>query len=81
MASGQTDLNLRQEIVAGNYALSFALVHYLATEEKTGILKAYFDAWAAGRTADQAFSAAFGATDLTALSKALVAHARARLLP
>ena len=80
MNSGQTNIHLRQEVVGRNYALSWAFVHYLANEDKTGILNAYFKALVAGRTPQQAFAAAFGTTDLSALSKALVIYARKRLL-
>jgi len=80
MNSGQTNIHVRQAVVGRNYALSWALVHYLVSEDKTGILNAYFKALVAGRTPKQAFAAAFKGTELPALSKALVTYARKRLL-
>ncbi len=80
MNAGQTNIHLRQAVVGRNYALSWALVHYLVNADETGILNAYFKTLVAGRTANQAFAAAFQSTDLPALSKSLVTYARKHLL-
>ena len=81
MNNAQTNIHLRQKVVGRNYALSWALVHYLVTADKTGIARRYFDALVLGKTPEQAFVAAFGDRDLGELSRTLVVYARKHLLP
>ncbi len=81
MNAGQTNIHLRQQVIARNYALSWALVHYLVHEDKSGTLRSYFDALVAGKTAALAYAGAFGDRNLAELSRTLVAYARKNLLP
>jgi hypothetical protein len=80
MNVSQRNLPLRQQTVGRNYAVSWALVHYLINVDEGEILRKYYDALVRGMTPAQAFDAAFTGVDLTALSKAVVAYSRKHLL-
>jgi tetratricopeptide (TPR) repeat protein len=81
MNTRQANLNLREAVVSRNYALAWALVHYLLTADDKGILKSYYACLLEGGNAGQAYQRAFGGVDPADLRDRVLRHAREVLLP
>ena len=83
MAARETDLERRSTTVGRNYALAWALAHFLVDGEsgaRRAIIHDYFRALEAGGSRMEAFERAFGEVDLDELTDAFDAHCRRVLL-